>query len=283
GSLIAKPTQRPLLSAIPSIINMTLISPTSPKSGAAAVSSLPGCSTLPPFLCSNSRISSATLAAFQTPAKAVGPCSLPSNPLHPLPCSLHLYISASFPVVKTILLERFCPPCASSLVDTWKRKRPTKISRASPGRILTMTNDNTQAAAHPAPPCVMVIFGASGDLTKRKLLPALLNLAEEGLLPKDFAIVGLSFDQMTTEALRQKLAKEVRDFALRPVDDHLLQWLVERVYYVQGDFGDPAAYQRLKDQILAAEKTHNTLGNRFHYLAVAPKFFAPIVKQLGQV
>src|SRR5215475_14703690 len=145
-----------------------------------------------------------------------------------------------------------------------------------------MTNGNNQQVAHPAPPCVMVIFGASGDLTKRKLLPALLNLAEEGLLPKDFAIVGFSFDQTTTEAVREKLAKEIRDFALNPVDDHLLQWLVERIYYVQGDFADSAAYQRLKQQILDVEKTHNTLGNRFHYLAVAPKFFSTIVKQLGQ-
>ena len=70
-----------------------------------------------------------------------------------------------------------------------------------------MNNGNAQQSAHPAPPCVMVIFGASGDLTKRKLLPALLNLAEEGLLAKDFAIVGFSFDQMTTEALREKLGK----------------------------------------------------------------------------
>ncbi|MBS1839396.1 MAG: glucose-6-phosphate dehydrogenase [Acidobacteria bacterium] len=145
-----------------------------------------------------------------------------------------------------------------------------------------MTNGNAQQTAHPAPPCVMVIFGASGDLTKRKLLPALLNLAEENLLPKDFAIVGFSFDQMTTDALREKLGREVREYALRPVDDARWQWLVERIYYVQGDFGDPAAYQRLKDQILGVEKTHNTLGNRFHYLAVAPKFFSPIVKQLGQ-
>jgi len=145
-----------------------------------------------------------------------------------------------------------------------------------------MTNGDT-AAAHPVPPCVMVIFGASGDLTKRKLLPALLNLAEEGLLPKDFAIVGFSFDQMTTETLREKLGKEVREYALRPVDDTLWQWLAGRIYYVQGDFADPAAYQRLRDQILAAEKAHNTQGNRFHYLAVAPKFFSLIVQQLGQV
>ena len=61
-------------------------------------------------------------------------------------------------------------------------------------------------AAEPAP-TAFVVFGATGDLTKRKLLPALLNLAEEGLLPKDFAIVGFSFDQMTTEALREKLGE----------------------------------------------------------------------------
>jgi len=53
-------------------------------------------------------------------------------------------------------------------------------------------------------------------------------------------------------------------------------------YYVQGDFGDSAAYQRLKDQIIAVEKNHSTQGNRFHYLAVAPKFFSPIVKKLGE-
>src|SRR5256885_8792623 len=117
-----------------------------------------------------------------------------------------------------------------------------------------MTNGTSAtAAAHPAPPCVMVIFGASGDLTKRKLLPALLNLAEEGLLPKNFAIVGFSFDQMTTAALREKLGKEVREYALRPVDNVLWQWLVDCIYYAQRDFGHPTAFQRLKAQILTAE------------------------------
>ncbi len=67
------------------------------------------------------------------------------------------------------------------------------------------------------------------------------------------------------------------------MDEKLWQWFLDRIYYVQGDFADSAAYQRLKDQILAAEKAHNTRGNLFHYLAVAPKFFSPIVKKLGEV
>src|SRR5215475_12030628 len=130
--------------------------------------------------------------------------------------------------------------------------------------------------------CVMVIFGASGDLTKRKLLPALINLAQENLLSREFAIIGFAFDQMTTESFRNQLSKDVAKFASDPVDEKMWQWFLERIYYVQGDFADPAAYQRLKDQIAAVEKKHNTHGNRFHYLAVAPKFFSPIVKKLGE-
>src|SRR6266404_3930023 len=131
--------------------------------------------------------------------------------------------------------------------------------------------------------CVMVIFGASGDLTKRKLIPALIHLAQENLLSKDFAIIGFAFDSMTTESFRAQLSKEILQFTLGPVDEKLWQWFLDRIYYVQGDFADSAAYQRLKDQILAAEKAHNTRGNLFHYLAVAPKFFSPIVKKLGEV
>ena len=131
-------------------------------------------------------------------------------------------------------------------------------------------------------PCVMVIFGASGDLTKRKLIPALCNLASSRLLSPQFAVIGFSYDSMTTEAFRAQLSKDIKEFAPEPVDSKLWDWFLERIYYVQGDFQDPAAYQRLKTQILAAEKTHSTQGNRFFYLAVSPKFFAPVAKQLGQ-
>src|SRR5713226_6226121 len=141
-----------------------------------------------------------------------------------------------------------------------------------------------QADANPiASPCVMVIYGASGDLTKRKLIPALCNLAEEGLLSRDFAVIGFSFDSMTTESFRALLAEEIKQFAGRPVPDEIWKWFLERIYYVQGDFGDSAAYARLKDQIAAAENLHGTQGNLFHYLAVAPKFFSSIVRKLGEI
>jgi glucose-6-phosphate 1-dehydrogenase len=133
-----------------------------------------------------------------------------------------------------------------------------------------------------ASPCVMVIFGASGDLTKRKLIPALCNLAKSHLLSTKFAVIGFSYDSMTTEAFRAQLAKDIKEFAPEPVDSKLWDWFLERIYYVQGDFQDSAAYEKLKVQIAAAEKTHSTEGNRFFYLAVSPKFFAPVVKQLGE-
>ena len=108
-----------------------------------------------------------------------------------------------------------------------------------------MTPNQTDAAPTGSP-CVMVIFGASGDLTKRKLIPALINLAQEGLLSQQFAIVGFAFDQMNTESFRALLSEEIKKFEDHPVDEKLWQWFLDRIYYVQGDFKDPAAYQRLK-------------------------------------
>ncbi len=133
-----------------------------------------------------------------------------------------------------------------------------------------------------APPCTTVIFGASGDLTKRKLIPALCNLAKDKLLSPQFAMIGFSFDSLTTETFRAQLSKDIREFAPDALDDKVWDWFLERIYYVQGDFQDPAAYERLRQQIVAAEEAHSTGGNRFFYLAVAPKFFAPVAKQLGQ-
>ena len=131
-------------------------------------------------------------------------------------------------------------------------------------------------------PCVMVIFGASGDLTKRKLIPALCNLASDGLLSKQFAIVGFAANDCTTETFRKMLTDEIPKYSASPVDQKLWNWFTERIYYVKGDFNDAQVYQRLKEQIDEAEKKHNTLGNKFFYLAVAPRFFSPIAKQLGE-
>jgi glucose-6-phosphate 1-dehydrogenase len=128
----------------------------------------------------------------------------------------------------------------------------------------------------------MVIFGATGDLTKRKLIPALCNLAQENLLPKQFAIIGFAGNDYTTESFRKILTDEIPKYAPAPIDQALWNWFTERIYFVKGDFDDAEAYRRLEKQIEAADKEHNTQGNRFFYLAVAPRFFSPIVHKLGE-
>jgi glucose-6-phosphate 1-dehydrogenase len=77
------------------------------------------------------------------------------------------------------------------------------------------------------------------------------------------------------------LTDELPKYTGAPIDPKMWSWFTERIYYVRGDFEDPEAYKRLEQQIAEADKQHNTQGNKFFYLAVAPRFFAPIVKQLG--
>jgi glucose-6-phosphate 1-dehydrogenase len=132
-----------------------------------------------------------------------------------------------------------------------------------------------------APPCVMVICGATGDLTRRKLIPALYNLAHAKHLPSNFAIVGFAFDKFTLEAYKEQLTKDIQEFAGEPVDRELWDWFLKRIYYIHGDFREPAVYQQLKELVLQADREHHCQGNYFYYLAVAPAFFAEIVRQLG--
>ncbi|MFO1350492.1 MAG: glucose-6-phosphate dehydrogenase [Gammaproteobacteria bacterium] len=134
----------------------------------------------------------------------------------------------------------------------------------------------------PAPACAMVIFGAAGDLTKRKLIPALYNLAQSNLLSRDFAIIGVARGEMSDEGFREKLRADIHEFATsRNLDGDLWSWFEQRLYYVTGEFGDPRTYQKLKERLAQVDKEHGTRGNYFYYLAVAPNFFAEVVKQLG--
>src|SRR5579863_3507074 len=100
-------------------------------------------------------------------------------------------------------------------------------------------------AGRPGDPCVMVIFGASGDLTKRKLIPALYNLAKDNLLSKEFALVGVARNEMNSEQFRDMISKEIGDFATTKVDPDLWHWFARRIYYVSGDFDDPKVYEQL--------------------------------------
>lgn len=142
-------------------------------------------------------------------------------------------------------------------------------------------DQNVSQRGRDADPCTMVIFGASGDLTKRKLLPSLYNLAAANLLPRQFAIVGFAYQNATTESFRDQLTQDMKALATNPIEPHVWDWFLERIHYVQGDFQDAAGYQRLAAKMAEVEKDHGTQGNRFYYLAVAPKFFAEVVRQLG--
>jgi glucose-6-phosphate 1-dehydrogenase len=135
-----------------------------------------------------------------------------------------------------------------------------------------------ETVKRPTGPCVIIIFGAAGDLTKRKLIPALYNLSKDGLLPQEFAVVGVTKRDMTDEAYRAKMSQDIREFATEKVDRTLWQWLEQRLYNFQGDFLDPAAYGRLQTLLAQIDKEHGTGGNYLFYLATSPSFFGEIVR-----
>jgi glucose-6-phosphate 1-dehydrogenase len=127
----------------------------------------------------------------------------------------------------------------------------------------------------------MVIFGATGDLTKRKLFPALYNLAKANLLSREFAIVCTGRNEMTHEAFREQMSADIKTFATAAVEMDLWEWFLKRIYYVGGDLNDAALYQSLKEAIELANEAHHCHGNYFFYMAIAPQFFGAAVRQLG--
>lgn len=135
----------------------------------------------------------------------------------------------------------------------------------------------------PAEPCVIVIFGAAGDLTKRLLIPALYNLANGKLLPQEFAVVGFARHEMSSEDFRSKLSQDIQEFATVEVKSEVWDWFAQRVYYVPGNFDDADAYQKLKELLAKLDQEHGTRGNYLYYLATSDSFFSKIIQQLGDV
>src|SRR6516162_3283682 len=136
--------------------------------------------------------------------------------------------------------------------------------------------------APPAGPCCLVIFGASGDLTHRLLVPALYNLAAGGLLPDAFAIIGIARREMPNDAFRSDLAQALRRFAIRSIDERTTGRLLARATYVNGDADDSSTYERLDRELARVERACATGGNRLFYLATPPSAFAPISRHLGR-
>jgi len=135
----------------------------------------------------------------------------------------------------------------------------------------------------PGDPCTIVIFGASGDLTKRKLLPALYNLKVLKLLPQNFAVIGVAVSEGNDEMYRAKTTEDINQFATRPVDKAEWDDFNKRTYYVEGDFNSIDTFKHLSSKIDDVRKTHNLPGNVLFYLAVSPTFFAKVVEQLHAV
>src|SRR5215470_12300422 len=130
-----------------------------------------------------------------------------------------------------------------------------------------------ESLGEPARPCAIVIFGAGGDLTKRKLIPALYNLAKGKLLPEQFAIIGVSREDFSTEQYRETSTREIRDFSTSGVDKESWDWFAKRLYYLSGDFKDPQLYKKLADLMGNVEKEQATQGNWLFYLAISPVLF----------
>jgi glucose-6-phosphate 1-dehydrogenase len=134
-----------------------------------------------------------------------------------------------------------------------------------------------------AEPCVIVIFGASGDLTKRKLVPALYRLVQERLLPAEFAIVGLARTEMTSEDFCARMKEAVEEFSeAKSVDEEVWNSFAQGIHYLTADINNPEDYRKLSELLAQVDSERGTQGNRLFYLSVAPKFYGEAVKQLGE-
>jgi glucose-6-phosphate 1-dehydrogenase len=153
----------------------------------------------------------------------------------------------------------------------------------------TQTIDLTDAAPspvshtlHEADPCTIVIFGASGDLARRKLIPALFELCACGSLAPRFVIVGFARTKMTDDAFRDAMTEAVRKFSeSKSVDEQKLRAFAQSFAYVSGDYGSHEAFERLAQRVEELDGKYHLDGNRLFYLATPPEVYPSVIEQLG--
>jgi glucose-6-phosphate 1-dehydrogenase len=134
----------------------------------------------------------------------------------------------------------------------------------------------------PVHPTTLVIFGATGDLAHRKLLPALYNLAHEGSLPERFNLIGTSRSEKTHEDFRAEMKDSIQKYSRTPPKPEVLDALLERAKYIPGVFDDPSVYETLGKTLAEFDEEAEIVFNRVFYLSTAPEFFPVIVKALGE-
>src|SRR5918994_1433531 len=134
----------------------------------------------------------------------------------------------------------------------------------------------------PIHPTTMVIFGGTGDLAHRKLLPAIYNLAHEGALPERFNLIAVSRSEMANDVYRNAARDSIEEHSRRPPDPQVLEKLLEQVRYVAGTFDEGAVFAHLTEELAKFDEEAGIPFNRIFYLSTAPSFFSLIVKKLGE-
>ncbi len=132
-------------------------------------------------------------------------------------------------------------------------------------------------------PCILVIFGATGDLTGRKLAPAIYNLGKEGMLSANFACLGFARRDKTDETFRKEIKEEVSEFSrTQPIDEGFWKTFESQLFYHKSEFDSDEGYERLRETLKRLDMQHATQGNRIYYLSVQPKFFPIIIEKLAK-
>jgi glucose-6-phosphate 1-dehydrogenase len=132
-------------------------------------------------------------------------------------------------------------------------------------------------------PCVLVIFGATGDLTGRRLGPAIYNLGRDGMLPANFACVGFARREKTNEEFREELKVDINQFSrTKPIEEPFWDHFKEQIFYHRSEFDSDEGYQKLAELLNQLDGKYNTRGNRVFYLSVQPKYFPIIIAKLRQ-
>jgi glucose-6-phosphate 1-dehydrogenase len=144
-----------------------------------------------------------------------------------------------------------------------------------------MQTDNTHIP--PAPSNVMVIFGAGGDLTKRKLIPALFHLCNARLLPDRFAVLGLDRLELTDDSFRSHMAEQIREHVGDVFDQSVWDCLVKRIHYMKIDMLERSDYERLCERLTEIDALYETGGNYLFYMAIPPSLFTHVTNHLGEV
>ncbi len=148
---------------------------------------------------------------------------------------------------------------------------------------MSNSTPDLQLSERVTPPCAIVIFGASGDLTKRKLVPALFRLYEEKLLPEEFAIVGISRSAMSHDEFRTRMQEAIAKYAPSQAENQeAWQKFAQGLFYVPGDLSNEQTYTQVRDLLQTIDTERGTAGNRVFYLSTAPEHYGEAIKQLGQ-